>query len=166
MVDCFVLLIAPAAGDELQGIKRGIMELADLVVVNKADGDLAKIAGITAADYANALHLVRPRTPAWQPRVVQCSALEGTGVADVWRTVEEFRATLDGAGELAARRAGQARDWMWTEIADSLLDRLRADPEAARLAVELEAEVRAGRLPPTAAADQVLRVFLGGSSPV
>jgi LAO/AO transport system kinase len=166
MVDCFVLLIAPAAGDELQGIKRGIMELADLVVVNKADGDLAKIAGITAADYANALHLVRPRTPAWQPRVVQCSALEGTGVADVWRTVEEFRAALDGAGELAARRAGQARDWMWTEIADSLLDRLRADPEAARLAVELEAEVRAGRLPPTAAADQVLRVFLGGSSPV
>jgi LAO/AO transport system kinase len=87
-------------------------------------------------------------------------------VADVWRTVEEFRAALDGAGELAARRAGQARDWMWTEIADSLLDRLRADPEAARLAVELEAEVRAGRLPPTAAADQVLRVFLGGSSPV
>jgi len=166
MVDCFVLLIAPAAGDELQGIKRGIMELADLVVVNKADGDLAKIAGITAADYANALHLVRPRTPAWQPRVVQCSALEGTGVADVWRTVEEFRAALDGAGELAARRAGQARDWMWTEIADSLLDRLRADPEAARLAVELEAEVRAGRFPPTAAADQVLRVFLGGSSPV
>ena len=166
MVDCFVLLIAPAAGDELQGIKRGIMELADLVVVNKADGDLAKIAGITAADYANALHLVRPRTPAWEPRVVQCSALEGTGVADVWRTVEEFRAALDGAGELAARRAGQARDWMWTEIADSLLDRLRADPEAARLAVELEAEVRAGRLPPTAAADQVLRVFLGGSSPV
>jgi LAO/AO transport system kinase len=166
MVDCFVLLIAPAAGDELQGIKRGIMELADLVVVNKADGDLAKIAGITAAEYANALHLVRPRTPAWQPRVVQCSALEGTGVADVWRTVEEFRAALDGAGELAARRAGQARDWMWTEIADSLLDRLRADPEAARLAAELEAEVRAGRLPPTAAADQVLRVFLGGSSPV
>ena len=166
MVDCFVLLIAPGGGDELQGIKRGIMELADLVVVNKADGDLAKIAGITAADYANALHLVRPRTPAWQPRVVQCSALEGTGVADVWRTVEEFRAALDGAGELAARRAGQARDWMWTEIADSLLDRLRADPEAARLAVELEAEVRAGRLPPTAAADQVLRVFLGGSSPV
>jgi LAO/AO transport system kinase len=166
MVDCFVLLIAPAAGDELQGIKRGIMELADLVVVNKADGDLAKIAGITAADYANALHLVRPRTPAWQPRVVQCSALEGTGVADVWRKVEEFRAALDDAGELAARRAGQARDWMWTEIADSLLDRLRADPDAARLAVELEAEVRAGRLPPTAAADQILRVFLRGSSPV
>ena len=82
-------------------------------------------------------------------------------------TVEEFRAALEGAGELAARRAGQARDWMWTEIADSLLDRLRTDPEAARLAVELEAEVARGpRLPPTAAADQVLRVFLGGSSPV
>jgi LAO/AO transport system kinase len=165
MVDCFVLLIAPAAGDELQGIKRGIMELADLVVVNKADGELARIAGITAADYANALRLVRPRTPAWEPRVVQCSALEGTGVADVWRTIEEFRQALDTAGELDARRAGQARDWMWAEIADSLLERLRADPGAARLAADLEAEVRAGRLPPTAAAEQVLRVFLGGPSP-
>jgi LAO/AO transport system kinase len=163
MVDCFMLLIAPAGGDELQGIKRGIMELADLVVVNKADGDLKAVATITAADYANALHLVRPRTPAWEPRVLSCSALEGTGVADVWRTIEEFRTALTDAGELDARRQDQARDWMWSEISDSLLDRLRADRAAADLARTLEAEVRAGRLPPTAAAEQVLRAFLDGS---
>jgi len=165
MVDCFVLLIAPAAGDELQGIKRGIMELADLVVVNKADGDLAAVAGITASDYANALRLVRPRTAAWIPRVVRCSALEGTGVAEVWEAVAEFRTALTAAGELDARRADQARDWMWSEISDSLLERLRADRGASKVAGKLEAEVRAGRVPPTAAAERVLRTFLHGDPP-
>jgi LAO/AO transport system kinase len=160
MVDCFTLLIAPAAGDELQGIKRGIMELADLVVVNKADGDLAAVAGITASDYANALRLVRPRTAAWSPRVVRCSALHGEGVAEVWEAVAEFRAALTAAGELDARRADQARDWMWSEISDSLLERLRADRGASKVAGKLEAEVRSGRVPPTAAAEQVLRTFL------
>ena len=162
MVDCFMLLIAPAAGDELQGIKRGIMELADLVVVNKADGDLKAVAGTTASDYANALRLVRPRTPVWEPRVVLCSALEGTGIADVWAAVEGFRAALTAAGELDARRAEQARDWMWSEISDSLLERLRADPTAASAARRLEADVRAGRMPPTAAAERVLLAFLDG----
>ncbi len=161
MVDCFLLLIAPAAGDELQGIKRGIMELADLVVVNKADGELKAVAGITASDYANALRLVRPRSAAWSPRVVECSALEGTGVSEVWHAVDEFRTALAGAGELDGRRAHQARDWMWSEISDTLLERLRADGRSAKLAAELEVEVRAGRLPPTAAADRVLRAFLG-----
>jgi len=160
MVDCFVLLIAPAAGDELQGIKRGIMELADLVVVNKADGELRAVAGITASDYANALRLVRPRSPAWAPRVVQCSALEGTGIADLWRAVDDFRTALGAGHELEARRSDQARDWMWSEIADTLLERLRADRTAAALAARLEAQVRAGRLPPTAAAAQVLGAFL------
>ena len=162
MVDCFMLLLAPAAGDELQGIKRGIMELADLVVVNKADGDLKAVAGTTASDYANALRLVRPRTPAWEPRVVLCSALEGTGIADVWTAVEGFRAALTAAGELDARRAEQARDWMWSEISDSLLEQLRADPTAASAARRLEADVRAGRMPPTAAAERVLLAFLDG----
>jgi LAO/AO transport system kinase len=162
MVDCFMLLIAPAAGDELQGIKRGIMELADLVVVNKADGELKAVAGTTASDYANALRLVRPRTPAWEPRVVLCSALEGTGIAEVWAAVEDFRAALTPTGELDARRAEQARDWMWSEISDSLLERLRADPTAASAARRLEADVRAGRVPPTAAAERVLLAFLDG----
>ena len=153
-------LIAPGGGDELQGIKRGIIELADLVVVNKADGDLAAVAGTTAADYAGALHLVRRRSPAWEPRVVTCSALLGTGVDDVWSAIDELRSALTEPGELDRRRAEQARDWMWSEISGSLLDRLRADEATEKLADELEVEVLAGRIPPTAAADRVLAAFL------
>ena len=94
MVDLFLVLVAPGAGDELQGIKRGIMELADLVVVNKADGDLAPRPRATASDYASALHLVRPRTPSWSPRVVTCSALLGDGIDEVWHAIGEYRSAL------------------------------------------------------------------------
>jgi len=159
MVDCFLLLIAPGGGDELQGIKRGIMELADVVVVNKADGELAPVATTTAADYANALRLMRPKTPAWLPRVVLCSALEGRGVDEVWAAVREHHDALDAAGELATRRAEQAREWMWAEVSASLLERLRRDPAAAETAARLEEEVVAGRLPAPVAADRVLEAF-------
>jgi len=159
MVDCFLLLIAPGGGDELQGIKRGIMELADIVVVNKADGDLAAVAGTTAADYANALRLIRPKTPSWLPRVVLCSALVGTGIDEVWRAVTDHHQTLEQAGELATRRAEQAREWMWAEVSASLLERLRRDPAAAEAALRLEDEVVAGRLPAPVAADRVLEAF-------
>src|SRR4029077_691692 len=90
MVDLFLVLVAPGAGDELQGLKRGIMELADLVVFKKADGDLAATAAHIAADYAAALHLVRPRIAGWDPRVLTCSALLGEGIREVWAAVEEF----------------------------------------------------------------------------
>jgi LAO/AO transport system kinase len=159
MVDCFLLLVAPGGGDELQGIKRGIMELADLVVVNKSDGDLEAIAGTTAADYANALHLVRPKTTAWEPQVVRCSALEARGIDDVWHGVEAHHNALKGAGELERRRADQSREWMWSELSASLLDRLRYDPAASAAAERLEAEVAAGKLPAPVAAEQVLRAF-------
>jgi GTPase len=159
MVDCFLLLVAPGGGDELQGIKRGIMELADLVVVNKSDGDLEAIAGTTAADYANALHLVRPKTTAWEPRVVRCSALEARGIDDVWHGVEAHHDALTGAGELERRRANQSREWMWSELSASMLDRLRHDPAASATAERLEAEVAAGKLPAPVAAEQVLRAF-------
>jgi len=160
MVDCFVLLIAPAGGDELQGIKRGIVELADIVAVNKADGALEAVATATASDYAAALHLVRPRSASWTPRVVLCSALEQRGVDTLWGTVEEFRDAL--AGEpLDARRTEQARAWMRDELADSLLDRLHADSRTAQAAAALEAEVAAGRLAPTTAARRLITTFLG-----
>ena len=160
MVDLFLVLVAPGGGDELQGIKRGIMELADLVVVNKADGDLAATAAHTAADYAAALHLVRPRIAAWTPRVVTCSALLGTGIPAVWDAVAEFRATV--AEALGGLRAGQNRDWMWSEVTDSLLDALSADTGAAALARRLEAEVAAGTTAPTTAARAVVQAFLDG----
>jgi LAO/AO transport system kinase len=159
MVDMFLVLVAPAGGDELQGLKRGIMELADLVVVNKADGDLAATAAHTAADYAAALHLVRPRIAGWDPRVLTCSALLGRGVAEVWTAVEEFRAAV--APELARVRAGQSRDWMWSEVTDSLLDALAADAPTAALARKLEADVGAGTITPTAAARAVVEALLG-----
>jgi LAO/AO transport system kinase len=157
MVDLFLVLVAPGAGDELQGIKRGIMELADLVVVNKADGDLASAANVTASDYASALHLVRPRTPAWSPRVLTCSALVGTGIPEVWDTVARYGDAT--AGELATRRAEQAREWMWTEVTDALLDDLRASQRVAGLADRLEADVAAGTITPAAAARRLLEAF-------
>lgn len=159
MVDCFVLVIAPASGDELQGIKRGIVELADIVVVNKADGPLEALARGTAADYAAALRLVRPRSARWSPRVVVCSALERRGIDDLWDAVEEFRAATAGT-EQAARRREQARAWMLDELADALLDRLHADARTAQAAAALEADVAAGRVAPTTAARRLLDVFL------
>ncbi|MFA5885743.1 MAG: methylmalonyl Co-A mutase-associated GTPase MeaB [Acidimicrobiia bacterium] len=160
MVDCFVLLIAPAGGDELQGIKRGIVELADIVAVNKADGALAPVASATASDYAAALHLVRPRSTSWTPRVVLCSALEQRGIDALWGAVEEFGRALSGE-ELDARRQEQARAWMRDELADSLLDRLHADGRTAAAAAALEADVAAGRIAPTTAARRLITVFLG-----
>jgi LAO/AO transport system kinase len=160
MVDLFLVLVAPGGGDELQGLKRGIMELADLVVVNKADGELAQVAAHTAADYAAALHLVRPRLQGWLPRVLTCSALTGTGISEVWEAVAEFRTAI--AGELAGLRAGQNREWMWSEVTDSLLDALTADAGTAALARRLEGEVAAGTITPAAAARAVVASYLDG----
>jgi LAO/AO transport system kinase len=158
MVDLFLVLVAPGGGDELQGLKRGIMELADLVVVNKADGDLAATAAHTAADYSAALHLVRPRIPDWSPRVLLCSALTGAGIPEVWDAVAEFRDAVEGS--LPRLRADQAREWMWSEVTDSLLEGLTADATAADLARRLEAEVADGTITPTAAARAVVEAFL------
>ena len=128
MVDLFVLLLGPGAGDELQGVKRGIVELADLIVVNKADGDLLDAARHTAADYAHALHLVRSTDDGAVDRVRTCSALLGEGIDELW---DDDRARSSpparASGELDARRAEQARAWMWSEVTDTLLDELRDD---------------------------------------
>lgn len=160
MVDCFVLLIAPGGGDELQGIKRGIMELADIVAVNKADGALAAVAGVTAADFTNALHLVRPKTSAWTPRVIVCSALEGRGIDECWQAVVAHHAALHAAGELAARRTAQATTWMWAEVSATLLERITDNPALAERSRALEADVAAGRLPPPVAADRLIGELL------
>ncbi len=158
MVDCFVLVIAPGGGDELQGIKRGIVELADLVVVNKADGDLAAVATATASDYAAALHLVRPRSDAWTPRVLTCSALEPHGIDELWDAIGEFAHATAGT-EQETRRREQARAWMRDELADSVLERLHADSATAAAADALEADVAAGLVAPTTAARRLLDVF-------
>jgi LAO/AO transport system kinase len=157
MVDMFLLLLVPAGGDELQGIKKGIVELADVVIVNKADGELLGAAGRAAADYQAALHLLRPATPLWRPPVLQCSAREGRGIDRVWNTVGAYRRALGDA--LQGRRAAQARAWLWSELGEGLMTALRAHPKVAdRLAV-LESEVVAGRLMPPAAARELIAIF-------
>ncbi|MCY4317582.1 MAG: methylmalonyl Co-A mutase-associated GTPase MeaB [Alphaproteobacteria bacterium] len=161
MVDLFLLLLQPAGGDELQGIKRGIVELADLVLVNKADGALEDQARRTAADYGAALHLLRPAAPGWTVRVQICSAQTGAGIPEAWDAVGAFREIL-GAG-LEERRARQAVAWMWNEVAEGALEALRRDDALRALAGRLEGEVAAGRAAPAAAARRLLARFLARS---
>ncbi|MBU6329931.1 MAG: methylmalonyl Co-A mutase-associated GTPase MeaB [Acidobacteria bacterium] len=159
MVDLFTLLVSPAGGDELQGIKRGIMELADLVVVNKADGDLAAAAGRSRADHAAAVHLLRPRWQAWATEVMACSALTGLGIEEIWDAVGRFIDAVSASGELAEARSRQATAWLWSEISDTLIDRFRADPGVAPMLAEAEAAVATGRHTPTHAARMLLDRF-------
>ena len=164
MTDLFLLLLAPLAGDELQGIKRGVMELADLVLVNKADGAQADAAARTVAEYRNALHLMRPRTPAWPATVEACSALTGAGIAQAWERILECRAALEASGDRAARRTAQAEEWLREEVEAAVHERLREDPRLESLAARLEEEVRAGRAAPPAAARRLLDAFFAPSS--
>ena len=160
MVDSFVLLLAPGGGDELQGIKRGIMEIADLVVVNKADGDLERAAHAMAAQYQGALGLLRPTMANWQPKVLTCSAAQRQGIDEVWQAVVRHRQAIGDSAALAARRAEQARAGLASELQEGLVAALRADPETAALVAELEARVNAGELSPGAAAQQIIAAFL------
>jgi LAO/AO transport system kinase len=156
LTDLFCVLVTPGAGDELQGIKRGIMELVDLLVVNKADGDLAPAAGRAAADYEHALHLLRPNRQAWHARVVVTSALEGRGVAELWAAVSEFERALTDSGELAATRERQAVAWLWSELDEALRARFRADPSVRERLPALEAAVASGQRSVAAAARELL----------
>ena len=161
IVDMFVLILPPAGGDELQVIKRGVIELADLVLVNKADGELAPVAHRTVADYASAMGLIRPPNPEWQVPVRAVSALEGTGIGEVWDDVARFRAALEHTGAWSRRRTEQARAAMWSEIGDALLEHFRAAPGVARSLAAVEQEVTAGTRTPTAAARELLSSFIG-----
>jgi LAO/AO transport system kinase len=160
MTDMFLLLLQPGGGDELQGIKRGIVELADLLLVNKADGDMLEAAGRTAGDYQHALRLLRPATFGWQPEVLLCSALTGAGIPEAWQKVEAFRKTV-GKKAVAERRARQARAWLKAELADSLMEALARHPDLAKQLPALEARVAAGSATPGAAARALLAGFLG-----
>ena len=159
MTDMLILLLMPGGGDELQGIKRGIIERADLVVVNKADGDLAAAAGRIAGEYRSALKLLRRRSIAWDVPVQTCSALENRGIAEVWGLIERFRAAMQASGEFAANRAEQARRWLWNETVESLLELLKADPDVRQRIGALEAQVIEGAKSPRVAADELVQNF-------
>lgn len=160
MTDMFVLLLMPGAGDELQGIKRGIMELADLMLINKADGELAAAANRAAADYRNALRLLRPRLQHWSVPVQTCSALDGSGVGDAWNTMERFHRTLSDDGTLESRRAAQAEQWLWDEVGAAMLSGLKRDERVQGCLKQLENDVIQGRLPASVAARRLLAILL------
>ncbi|MFE1811234.1 methylmalonyl Co-A mutase-associated GTPase MeaB [Streptomyces sp. NPDC059533] len=159
MVDSFLLLSLARTGDQLQGIKKGVLELADVLAVNKADGPHERDAKAAARELAGALRLMHPTDAAWTPPVLTCSARESTGLDEVWNRLEQHRATLDSTGRLAAKRRDQQIEWTWSMVRDELLERLRADPAVRGLAPALEARVRDGSLTATAAADRILAAF-------
>jgi LAO/AO transport system kinase len=160
MVDMFLLLLVPGGGDELQGLKKGVVELADALLVNKADGDLANAAERTRHDYANALHLLAPSHPRWTPQVIKVSALEGSGMDGVWAMVEAYREAL-GPEDLTQKRASQALAWLWHAIEDGLKERFSAHPTIAKQLGPLESRVAKGNLSPTAGAALLLGSFFG-----
>ncbi|QNI06754.1 methylmalonyl Co-A mutase-associated GTPase MeaB [Mycobacterium kubicae] len=158
MVDTFLLLTLARTGDQLQGIKKGVLELADIVVVNKADGAHLRDAKSAARELSAAIRLIYPRESLWRPPVLTMSAVEGTGLAQLWETVERHREVLTDAGEFEARRRAQQVDWMWQMVRDTVLDRVLSNPAVRKARGDVERQVRAGELTPALAAQQILDI--------
>ncbi|MEV6422496.1 methylmalonyl Co-A mutase-associated GTPase MeaB [Streptomyces sp. NPDC051662] len=159
MVDSFLLLSLARTGDQLQGIKKGVLELADVIAVNKADGPHERDARSAARELAGALRLMHPADAAWTPPVLSCSAREGSGLDTVWERLEQHRAVLGADGRLDRKRRDQQVDWTWAMVRDHLLDRLREHPGVRELAPALEREVRDGTLTATLAADRIIEAL-------
>lgn len=174
MVDTFVFLTLARTGDQLQGIKKGVLELADIVVVNKADGSHAIEAKSAARELAAAIRLIYPGETLWRPPVLTMSAVEGTGLVELWQTVLKHRAVLTEAGEFQARRRAQQVDWTWAMVRDAVLDRVLTHPGVKAMRAQVERQVRDGELTPTLAAQRILdaagqangstTIFDGGAS--
>jgi len=159
LVDMFLLLIAPGGGDELQGIKKGIVELADLVIVNKADGDLLPAAKRANHDYSAALHLLRVKSENWQPKTLLCSSIHGSGISEIWDVVEAFKQAKEPTNALNELRKQQAITWMWDEIHENLIDKLKSSPAIMKLIPDMEINVQTGNITPTKAAREILNIF-------
>ena len=162
MVDFFLVLVQPGAGDELQGIKKGVLELADALVVTKADGEQRASAERARSEHARALELLRAPSPSWRPRVLIASGSSGEGIPELWAMIEEHAAAVSASGERDSRRREQARAWMWSLVDQGLRDAFRGHSEVARLVPGLEREVEASRTTPAAAARLLLETFQKG----
>jgi LAO/AO transport system kinase len=162
MIDFFLLLQLANAGDELQGIKRGVMEIADAIVINKAEGDNRPRAELAQRQLKNALHMLKPKSFAWQVPVQLCSALNQEGVAEVWETIERFRDTMLANGELQDRRRLQNSDWMWTLLMDDLKEMFMRHPRVEALLPRVQDSVTAGKTTPGAAVRRLLEAFKRG----
>ncbi|WP_250290400.1 methylmalonyl Co-A mutase-associated GTPase MeaB [Streptomyces atroolivaceus] len=161
MVDTFLLLTLARTGDQLQGIKKGVLELADAIAVNKADGPHERDARSAARELAGALRLMHPVDAEWTPPVLTCSARESTGLDALWERLEQHRTLLEATGRLSAKRREQQVGWTWTMVRDELLDSLRSHPAVRTVAPELEQRVRDGELTATLAAGRILQAFRG-----
>jgi LAO/AO transport system kinase len=159
MVDFFLVLILPGAGDELQGIKKGILELADMIVVNKADGDNQHKAAQTASAYRNALHILTPASPHWRPPVLTCSALHQQGIGEIWSQIITHHARLTAAHALQEKRQQQQLRWMWAMLEERLLMALRTHPQFLAHLAETEQAVLRNQMTPTLAVERLLRAF-------
>ena len=159
MTDFFLALMLPGAGDELQGIKKGLVELADMIAINKADGDNIKRANLAAADYRSALHILSPRSEHWHPPVETYSALAGTGLDRIWQKILDHRTAMNASGEFASRRREQQVKWMWSMLEQRMMARLRAEPAIRAKVKKMEAEVADGRVSPAVAAEQIAEML-------
>ncbi|MBO4221305.1 methylmalonyl Co-A mutase-associated GTPase MeaB [Bradyrhizobium neotropicale] len=159
MTDFFLALMLPGAGDELQGIKKGLVELADMIAINKADGDNLKRANLAAADYRSALHILAPRSQHWHPPVETYSALTGAGIDKLWQKIVEHRTAMNASSEFTARRREQQVKWMWSMLEQRIMARLRSDPAIRARVKKTEAEVADGRISPAVAAEQIAELL-------
>jgi len=164
MTDMFILMLLPGGGDELQGIKRGIVELADMILVNKADGALELTAEKSVTDYRKALMFMHPRSANWEVPVEAFSALKGDQTAEIWEVVERYRESRAAEGLIAAMRSEQALNWMWNEIRNGLVERLQTSPAVAKEVARLEKAVQDNSLSPTSAADELTQIFLASAA--
>jgi LAO/AO transport system kinase len=159
MTDFFLALMLPGAGDELQGIKKGLVELADMIAINKADGDNIKRANLAAAEYRGALHILTPRSEHWHPPVITYSALTGMGIDTLWQKVLDHRTAMNASGEFATRRQEQQVKWMWSMLEQRTMARLRADASVRAKVKRIEADVAAGRTSPALAAEEIANLL-------
>lgn len=164
MVDSFLVLMLSGAGDELQGIKRGILEIADILAVNKADGDNKMPAERARREYTSALRLMRPTSPSWKPQVTTCSGIDGTGLTELWDILQQHRQTLESTGEMAQKRAQQQLRWMWQMVEDQILHDLHHHPDVMRFLPTLQQQVLHHTLTPTLAAERILQTFRNRAS--
>jgi LAO/AO transport system kinase len=155
MTDFFLVLMLPGAGDELQGIKKGVIELADMIAVNKADGDNIPRAKAAAAEYRAALHILKPASANWSPPVVTYSAMTGDGLTAIWQSVCDYRDLSARSGELVAKRRSQQVAWMWSMLEERLFAKLRSDPELKSRLPQIEKQVAAGKLSPMLAVEEI-----------
>ena len=160
MVDFFTLLVPPNAGDELQGLKKGIVELCDMVIVNKADGQMLEMANITMTEYLSALKYVRRKAKHWAPRVLKVSSVQETGMDETWEVMMEFYRTALSTGGFEERRRRQRKTWMWRHLTEELIDNIRNDERVQQMVAKLEDGVIQGEIVPNAAAQQILDAYL------